>query len=362
MALIPTTILTGFLGAGKSTLLNRILQEEHGHKIAVIENEFGEENIDNEILVQDADEQIVEMNNGCICCTVRGDLIEALSSLAQKRAAGKLDFDRVVIETTGLANPGPVAQTFFIDDEVGANFMLDAVITVVDAKHAMMQLDHYEESQRQVGFADKILLSKTDLVGKDELDALTHRLSHINPRAAQIKNDFGKVAIADVLDLRGFNLNDKLELDPDFLAVEEAEKERAARHAHGDHSLCEHEHEHEHEHHDHGHHGHDHHHAHHTDDIAAFAFKSDKPFDAARLDEFLGGLIQVYGPSMLRYKGILWMQGSDRKVVFQGVHQIMGSDMGPKWPDNQPRGSKMVFIGKNLPKDIFIHGLEQCLV
>ncbi len=356
MSLIPTTILTGFLGAGKSTLLNRILQEEHGHKIAVIENEFGEENIDNEILVQDADEQIVEMNNGCICCTVRGDLIQALSSLAQKRADGKLHFDRVVIETTGLANPGPVAQTFFIDDEVGANFMLDAVITVVDAKHAMSQLDHYEESQRQVGFADKILLSKADLVSEEELHALTHRLSQINPRAAQIRNDFGKVAIADVLDLRGFNLNDKLEIDPDFLAVEAAEKEQAERHAHGDHSHCDHDHEHE-------HHGHDdHHHAHHTDEIAAFVFKSDKPFDTARLDEFLGGLVQVYGPHMLRYKGILWMQGADRKVVFQGVHQIMGSDIGAKWPENQPRGSKMVFIGKNLPKDIFIRGLEQCLV
>ena len=356
MSLIPTTILTGFLGAGKSTLLNRILQEEHGHKIAVIENEFGEENIDNEILVQDADEQIVEMNNGCICCTVRGDLIQALSSLAQKRADGKLHFDRVVIETTGLANPGPVAQTFFIDDEVGANFMLDAVITVVDAKHAMSQLDHYEESQRQVGFADKILLSKADLVSEDEVHALTHRLSQINPRAAQIRNDFGKVAIADVLDLRGFNLNDKLEIDPDFLAVEAAEKEQAERHAHGDHSHCDHDHEHEHHDHD------DHHHAHHTDEIAAFVFKSDKPFDTARLDEFLGGLVQVYGPHMLRYKGILWMQGADRKVVFQGVHQIMGSDIGAKWPENQPRGSKMVFIGKNLPKDIFIRGLEQCLV
>lgn len=358
MSLIPTTILTGFLGAGKSTLLNRILQEDHGHKIAVIENEFGEENIDNEILVQDADEQIIEMNNGCICCTVRGDLIEALSSLAQKRAAGKLDFDRVVIETTGLANPGPVAQTFFIDDDVGANFMLDAVITVVDAKHGMAQLDHYEESQRQVGFADKILLSKTDLVDEKELHALTHRLSHINPRAVQVKNDFGKVAISEVLDLKGFNLNDKLEIDPDFLAVEAAEKERAERHARGDHSHCEHDHGHEH----HSHDGHDHHHAHHTDEIAAFAFKSDRPFDAAKLDDFLGGLIQVYGPTMLRYKGILWMEGADRKVVFQGVHQIMGSDMGPKWPENQPRGSKMVFIGKNLPKDVFIHGLEQCLV
>jgi G3E family GTPase len=164
MALIPTTILTGFLGAGKTTLLNRILQEEHGMRIAVIENEFGQENIDNEILVQDSGEQIVEMNNGCICCTVRGDLIVALTGLARKREAGEIRFDRVIIETTGLANPGPVAQTFFVDEEVGAHYMLDAVVTVVDARHAMEQLDQHEEAQRQVGFADKMLLSKTDLV------------------------------------------------------------------------------------------------------------------------------------------------------------------------------------------------------
>jgi len=359
MALIPTTILTGFLGAGKSTLLNRILQEPHGHKIAVIENEFGQENIDNEILVQDGDEQIVEMNNGCICCTVRGDLIVALTALAQKREAGLLNFDHVVIETTGLANPGPVAQTFFVDEEVGAHYILDAVITVVDAKHAMQQLDHYEESQRQVGFADKLLLSKTDLVDAAELDALTHRLHRINPRAALIKADFGQVAISEVLDLRGFNLTEKLELDPDFLAAEEAEQERAELHAHGDHSHCDH---HDGDEHDHHHHAHGHGHAHHTDDIAAFVFKSDRPFDTARLDEYLGGLIQVYGPRMLRYKGILWMKDADRKVIFQGVHQIMGSDIGAKWPENQPRGSKMVFIGKNLPKDVFIRGLEQCLV
>jgi G3E family GTPase len=181
MALIPTTILTGFLGAGKTTLLNRILQEQHGQKIAVIENEFGQENIDNDILVQDSSEQIIEMNNGCICCTVRGDLIVALCSLAQKRNAGELDFDRVVIETTGLANPGPVAQTFFMDDEVAVHYLLDAVVTVVDARHAMQQLDQYEEAQRQVGFADKMLLSKTDLVSDAELEMLIARLRRINP-------------------------------------------------------------------------------------------------------------------------------------------------------------------------------------
>jgi G3E family GTPase len=221
MSPIPTTILTGFLGAGKTTLLNRILREEHGLRIAVIENEFGEENIDNEILVQDSGEQIVEMNNGCICCTIRGDLVVALTNLAQKREAGEISFDRVVIETTGLANPGPVAQTFFVDEEVGAHYMLDAVVTVVDARHAMDQLDRHEEAQRQVGFADKILLSKLDLVDADALETLKMRLKRINPRAPISTSDFGRAPIAEVLDLRGFNLNDKLELDPDFLRAEE---------------------------------------------------------------------------------------------------------------------------------------------
>lgn len=350
MALIPTTILTGFLGAGKTTLLNRILHEDHGHKIAVIENEFGEENIDNEILVQDSNEQIIEMNNGCICCTVRGDLILALSKLIQQKNEGKLHFDRVIIETTGLANPGPVAQTFFVDEEVGTYYMLDAVITVVDARHAMQQLDEYEEAQRQVGFADKILLSKTDLVDVAQIDILRRRLTRMNPRAPICSVDFGKLAISEVLDLKGFNLNAKLELDPDFLISEElhAKEEcddECTHHDHDNHS-----------------HSHDHHHAHHSDDIAAFVFKSTTPFNTAKLDEFLAGLVNVFGPRMLRYKGVLLMEGADRKVIFQGVHQIMGTDVGAKWADDELRESKMVFIGKNLPKDVFIQGLNLCLV
>ncbi|MES2322041.1 MAG: GTP-binding protein [Pseudomonadota bacterium] len=347
MALIPSTILTGFLGAGKTTLLNRILREDHGLKIAVIENEFGQENIDNDILVQDSGEQIVEMNNGCICCTVRGDLIVALSDLAARRNRGELAFDRIIIETTGLANPGPVAQTFFVDEEVGAHYMLDAVLTVVDARHAMAQLDEHEEAQRQVGFADRLLISKTDLVDAEQLAALTARLKRINPRAALSQVDFGRAPLAEVLDIKGFNLNDKLEIDPDFLATEEAH-EQAHHHEHVHTEACD--------------HSHDHHHGHHSDDIAAFVFKSERPFDARRLDEFLGSLVQVFGPRMLRYKGVLLMEGADRKVVFQGVHQIMGTDIGAKWGETEERGSKMVFIGKNLPKDVFIRGLEQCLV
>ena len=352
MALIPSTILTGFLGAGKTTLLKRILQEDHGLKIAVIENEFGQENIDNDILVQHSDEQIVEMNNGCICCTVRGDLIVALTKLAQQRDAGKIAFDRIVIETTGLANPGPVAQTFFVDEEVASHYLLDAVVTVVDARHAMMQLDEHEEAQRQVGFADKILISKTDLVEPAALDVLTARLKRINPRAPISRSDFGRAPLAEVLDLRGFNLNDKLDIDPAFLTEAEA-NEGAHEHEHVHTETCEHGDQHDHS---------DHHRSHHSDDIAAFVFKSDRPFDPARLDEFLAGLVNVFGPRMLRYKGVLLMQGAERKVVFQGVHQIMGSDLGAKWGETEERRSKMVFIGKNLPKDIFIRGLQQCLV
>ena len=353
MALIPVTILTGFLGAGKTTLLNRILREPHGYRIAVIENEFGQENIDNEILVQDSNEQIVEMNNGCICCTVRGDLIVALASLAQKRSAGELQFDHVVIETTGLANPGPVAQTFFMDDEVATHYMLDAIVTIVDARHAMQQLDEHEEAQRQVGFADKIFLSKTDLVGSSDVEALTARLKHMNLRAPISKADFGQVGVNEVLDLRGFNLNDKLDIDSDFLAADDHE------HAH-DHECGEHC---QHDDHQHGHaREHEHHATRHLDEIAAFVFKSERPFNVGKLDEFLGGLVQVYGPRMLRYKGVLLMENADRKVVFQGVHQTMGTDIGAKWGENEARGSKMVFIGKNLPEDVFIRGLEQCLV
>lgn len=346
MALIPSTILTGFLGAGKTTLLNRILREDHGYKIAVIENEFGQENIDNAILLQETNEQIVEMNNGCICCTVRGDLISALSKLIEQRDAGLIQFDRLVIETTGLANPGPVAQTFFVDEEAGTHYMLDAVITVVDAVHAMQQLDEYEEAQRQVGFADKILLSKTDLVTAEQLAQLKTRLVQMNPRAKIVESDFGQVALSEVLDIKGFNLNAKLDLDPDFLSTADEH-----HHDHACDEHCTHDHQHQ-----------DHHHAHHSDEIAAFVYRTERPFNTEKLDYFLGGLVQVYGPRMLRYKGVLYMEHADRKVIFQGVHQIMGTDIGGKWAEHEPKESKMVFIGKNLPKEIFIQGLEQCLV
>ena len=351
MALIPATILTGFLGSGKTTLLKRVLSEAHGQKIAVIENEFGEENIDNDILVSDVKEQIIQMSNGCICCTIREDLRATLADLAAKKRKGELDFERVVIETTGLADPGPVAQTFFMDDEIAEAYLLDAIVTLVDAKHAAQQLNDRVEAQRQVGFADQIFISKADLVTADELEALQHRLKHMNPRAPQQVVHFGEVPIQQVFDLRGFNLNAKLDIDPDFLAEDEHDHHHDHDHAHGEH--C------DHPSHQHGH-GHAHHH-HHDDDVKSFVFRSERAFDPAKLEDFLGAIVNIYGPRMLRYKGVLWMKGTERKVIFQGVHQLMGSDLGPAWKEGEPRVSKMVFIGIDLPRDILEQGLEQTL-
>jgi G3E family GTPase len=355
--LIPATILTGFLGSGKTTLLKRVLSEAHGQKIAVIENEFGEENIDNEILVADTNEHIVQMNNGCVCCTIREDLRTTLNDLAEKRRKGELDFDRVVIETTGIADPGPVAQTFFIDDEIAESYLLDSVLTLVDAKHASAQLDARQEVRKQIGFADQIFVSKTDLVSEADVQALMHRIKHMNPRAPQRAVHFGEVPISQVFDLKGFNLNAKLDIDPDFLNADDAHD-----HKHG--------HDHDHDAHD-AHEGHDHapgeacnhpHHHAHDDDVKSFVFRSKKAFNPAKLEDFLGAIVQVYGPKMLRYKGVLWMKGSDRKVIFQGVHQLMGSDLGPKWAPGEDKGSKMVFIGIDMPKEVLMQGLEQCLV
>lgn len=349
MALIPVTILTGFLGSGKTTLLKHILTEQHGKKIAVIENEFGEENIDNDILVQDSQEQIVQMSNGCVCCTIRGDLVEALNQLWEERKSKKIAFDRVVIETTGVANPGPVAQTFFIDDDIANHYVLDAVVTLVDVKHGQKQLSEHEEVQRQVGFADRIFITKADLATETEIASLKNRLMHMNPRAPIETITRGVVPLDAVLDLRGFNLNAKLDIDPHFLEEEDH-----------DHSTCGHDHSHDHHHHhDHGHNHHDHHG--HTDRIQSFVFKSDRPFDHRKLEDFLGGILSVFGEKMLRYKGVLYVKGSARKVVLQGVHEMMGSDLAGPW-GAEPKQTRLVFIGIDLPKDTLMAGLESCLV
>ena len=346
--LIPATILTGFLGSGKTTLLKRVLQEAHGQKIAVIENEFGEENIDNDILVADTNEQIIQMSNGCVCCTIREDLRTTLSDLAAKRRKGELQFDRVIIETTGLADPGPVAQTFFMDDEIAEAYLLDSVLTLVDAVHDDAQLNTRQEARMQVGFADQIFVSKSDLATPEAVDALIHRVKHMNPRAPIEKANFGEVALSKVFDLRGFNLNAKLEIDPDFLKAD-------------DHGHDHHHHGHDHHDHEHGEHCDHPHHHHHDDDVKSFVFRADKPFNPAKLEDFLGAIVQVYGPKMLRYKGVLHMKGTEKKVIFQGVHQMMGSDLGPKWMPGEKKQSKMVFIGIDLPKEVLLQGLEGCL-
>ncbi|MBD3893082.1 GTP-binding protein [Hydrogenophaga sp.] len=359
MSLIPATILTGFLGSGKTTLLKRVLSEAHGQKIAVIENEFGEENIDHEILVADTNENIIQMSNGCICCTIREDLRATLQDLAQRRRKGELDFERVVIETTGLADPGPVAQTFFMDDEVAEQYLLDSILTLVDAKHAAEQLNERQEARRQVGFADQIFISKADLVSAAELDALTHRLKHMNPRAPMRAVHFGAVALSEVFDLRGFNLNAKLDIDPDFLRALEHEHEHPPHeHAHGAHSQ--HETPCSHPSHQDGHAAAHHHH--HDDDVKSFVYRASRPFNPAKLEDFLGAIVQVYGPRMLRYKGVLDMDGTECKVIFQGVHQLMGSDLGAPWAPGEERVSKMVFIGIDLPRDILVQGLDQALL
>ena len=320
---VPVTILTGFLGAGKTTLLNRILKERHGERIAVIENEFGEEGIDNDLLIQGSDTQIVEMNNGCICCNVRGDLVRILGQLRERRQLNPDAFSRVIIETTGLADPAPVAQTFFIDDDTASYYSLDAIVTLVDARHAFVQLDEFHEAQEQVGFADRILLSKSDLVSSAERQAVCERLVRINPRAPIKTVHFGETAISELLDIGGFSLDTILEIEPGFLTEDQHE---------------------------------------HDDDVGSFVFTAERPLDQARLQEFFRQAIARYSKDLMRYKGIVAFDGLDQRVVFQGVHMVMSSDVGAAWEPHEVRRSKLVFIGRHLPREELLAGLEACLL
>jgi G3E family GTPase len=337
MNLIAATVLTGFLGSGKTTLLRRLLTEAHGRKIAVIENEFGEENIDSEIIVSGGQEQIILLSNGCVCCSIRDDLRATLWDLSERRNTGELDFEQVVIETTGLADPGPVAQTFFLNEQIASRYRPDAIVTMVDAKHAMDQLDTRREARRQVGFADRIFISKADLVTQTEIDALTARLRRMNPRAPQLFASFGDIALTDVFDLGGFNLDSQLDVPDDSAPARCSGEIHEASHNHAGHRHC-------------------------HDDVNSFVFRSDRPFHGPRFGQFMNAMISSHGPRLLRYKGILNMLGQDRKVVLQGVHQLMSHAVGTPWDQGEARVSKLVFIGMELPQELIMRSLQQCLV
>jgi G3E family GTPase len=342
-AKIPVTVLTGYLGAGKTTLLNRILSEPHGKKYAVIVNEFGEIGIDNELVVN-ADEEVFEMNNGCICCTVRGDLVRIIDGLMRRK--GK--FDAIIVETTGLADPAPVAQTFFMDEQLGAKTKLDAVITVADAKWLKDRLKDAPEAKNQIAFADVILLNKTDLVTPAELSEIEARIRGINPYARLHRTERAKIDIAEVLGRNAFDLDRILDIEPAFL-----EKEEAHGHDH---------------HHDHGHdHGHDHAHHHgglkhyHDEDMQSVSIKTDRPLNPDKFFPWVQDLVATEGKDILRCKGILNFKDDPERFVFQGVHMILDGDHQRKWRDGETRDSRIVFIGRHLPEEKIRKGFESCI-
>jgi G3E family GTPase len=341
---IPVTVLTGYLGAGKTTLLNRILSENHGKKYAVIVNEFGEIGIDNDLIIG-ADEEVFEMNNGCICCTVRGDLVRIMDGLMKRK--GK--FDAIIVETTGLADPAPVAQTFFVDEDVQKNARLDAVVTVADAKWLSDRLKDAPEAKNQIAFADVIVLNKTDLVNKGELAEVEARIRGINPYAKLHRTERCSVALADVLDRGAFDLDRILDIEPDFLEADDHD----------------HDHDHDHHHHDHDHHHHDHGHGlkhYHDEDMQSLSLKTDKPLDPNVFMPWLQNLVQVEGGKILRSKGILAFQDDDDRYVFQGVHMMLEGNHQRKWKEGEKRESRLVFIGRELPEEAIRKGFESCIV
>ena len=379
---IPVTVLTGYLGAGKTTLLNRILSENHGQKYAVIVNEFGEIGIDNDLLVE-SDEEIFEMNNGCICCTVRGDLIRTVQNLMKRRGS----FDAIIVETTGVADPAPVAQTFFMDDDVRAASRLDAVVAVVDARHVLQRLADTSEAEDQIAFADVILINKTDLVTAEELAAVEARIHKINPYAVRHKTERCSIDIAKVLDRGAFDLDRILSLDPQFLNTGH-DHHHHHDHGHGhdhahDHECgpdCGHDHHHDHHHdHDHGHHhhahdhdhGHDHvcgpdcdhdHHHHDHDDphsVRSISLRAGE-LDPQVFFSWINRVTQTDGANILRLKGIIAFKEDPQRYVIQGVHMIVEGDHQRDWKDNEPRESRLVFIGRELDFDALKQSFDAC--
>ncbi|RWP15501.1 MAG: GTP-binding protein [Mesorhizobium sp.] len=346
---IPVTVLTGYLGAGKTTLLNRILSENHGKRYAVIVNEFGEIGIDNELIVE-SDEEIYEMNNGCVCCTVRGDLIRVVEGLM--RRPGR--FDAIVVETTGLADPVPVAQTFFMDDDVRSKTRLDAVVALVDAKHLPLRLKDSREAEDQIAFADVVVLNKTDLVTPEELSKVEATIRAINPAARIHRTTRADVALSEVLDRGAFDLSRALENDPHFLEARD------------DHDLHDHDH-HDHDHHDHDHHDHDGHHHHdhaHPSDIHDVTVQSVSlrggEMDPKKFFPWIEKITQMEGPNILRLKGIIALKGDDERYVIQGVHMIIEGDHQRAWKDGEKHESRLVFIGRELDAERLKKSFDAC--
>jgi len=353
---IPVTVLTGYLGAGKTTLLNRILSEQHGQRYAVIVNEFGEIGIDNDLVVG-ADEEVFEMNNGCICCTVRGDLIRIVEGLMKRKG----QFDAIIVETTGLADPAPVAQTFFVDEDVQERARLDAVVTVADAKWLSDRLKDAPEAKNQIAFADVIILNKTDLVNAAELAEVEGRIRAINPYAKLHKTTRCQVPLDAVLGRNAFDLERILEIEPEFLACGPDCDDPHHDHAH-------HGHDHGHHHHGHGHdhHGHDHGASnlkvYHDEEMQSVSIRLDGDIDPNKFMPWINDLVQREGPNILRSKGILAFKDDPKRFVFQGVHMILDGDSQREWKPGERRESKVVFIGRNLKEDELRKGVQSCAV
>ena len=344
-ARIPVTVLTGYLGAGKTTLLNRILSEDHGHRYAVIVNEFGDISIDNDLILN-TEEELFEMNNGCICCTVRGDLIRTLHALLSRQANSAKPFDAIIVETTGLADPGPVAQTFFVDHFLQERTVLDSVTTVVDCKHVRLRLADSREAVEQIAFADQLVLNKTELVSDDELQQIEALLRKINPLAPIHRAQRANVALDKVLSRGAFDLERIVLLEPDFLGGTHHAAHGEPGHVHDEH--CRHDHDAQDQDHE------------HDSDIQSISLKSTAPMDRERVSTWLTDLVAAQGQDILRAKGIIDIQNEPRRMVFQAVHMLLEGDLQKAWTPTEPRYSRLVFIGRKMNRAVLQAGFDAC--